>query len=397
MPTFEMSFAFERGAVRLADGSFFVPMQQATERWVAPLISEHTALVGRSFEILYRLTDLRFVFGRYECCQPLYPDRDVRHNFWASSEPPRVQVITDEQAANWLVQRQLLIPDDLLALLSRPETKPAPRPFSFWVAEGLPGHDVPMLAHEIDRIAVTKNLHQQLVRAIQGLRDARDATAFSAGALDTVGRLLFDRYVVTVGKWWGPDDSLPPARVTITDLNWAKTEEAIVLLRRLCELLHAPLACQAATRMFGTVMVPNDEERQIGWEALRVALPEIEELTIELGRALKHVEAEPSPEPQKAKKPTPKRGSRAANIEKLEKELIEHIMAARSYAIETKGETGVPELLPRPLQKKLAERCQISESDVTRCFQDSPQLRKLYEIAGDVDDVLLYGRRTTRG
>ena len=64
-----------------------------------------------------------------------------------------------------------------------------------------------------------------------------------------------------------------------------------------------------------------------------------------------------------------KRGSRAAKIEKLIKEMEQHLRSARAYAQAT-ADQGDIKLLPRPTQEELAKRTGLSEMDVSRCLKD---------------------------
>ena len=64
-----------------------------------------------------------------------------------------------------------------------------------------------------------------------------------------------------------------------------------------------------------------------------------------------------------------KRASRAAKIEKLIKEMEQHLRAARAYAQAT-ADQGDIKLLPRPTQGELAKRTGLTEMDVSRCLKD---------------------------
>lgn len=88
-----------------------------------------------------------------------------------------------------------------------------------------------------------------------------------------------------------------------------------------------------------------------------------------------------------------KRGERAAKIEALENELIQHLRDARDHARSTQDLTGTPVLLPRPSQKELAVRTNMSESDVSRCLSDNDarELRVYWETAADLNKLLSYG------
>jgi hypothetical protein len=68
--------------------------------------------------------------------------------------------------------------------------------------------------------------------------------------------------------------------------------------------------------------------------------------------------------PPTRRKSDRRRGPRAAKIERLVTELKAHLKAARDHAVATRDATGVPQLLPRPSEKELAERTGMRDYDV---------------------------------
>jgi hypothetical protein len=80
------------------------------------------------------------------------------------------------------------------------------------------------------------------------------------------------------------------------------------------------------------------------------------------------------------KKPTPRRGNRAVNIEKLSQELFQHLIAARDHV----WITG--DLLPRPSLQDLGKMAGLEKHDVTRCMKDRDaiKLRYLWKVADDI-------------
>lgn len=94
-----------------------------------------------------------------------------------------------------------------------------------------------------------------------------------------------------------------------------------------------------------------------------------------------------------AARPLPKRASRAADIERLTRELAAHVRSARDYAFDARDRTGTPQLLPRPTQKELARRLGITESRISRSLHDGDahQLRFLWELAVDLDRLMTAG------
>jgi hypothetical protein len=102
------------------------------------------------------------------------------------------------------------------------------------------------------------------------------------------------------------------------------------------------------------------------------------------------VEAGLAGTPGSRKKPLPKRATRAEGIDRLTREMIEHLREAREHALAMHDLKGERELLPRPTKKQLAARTRLSRSDVTRCFQDESarELRLYWQMADDLDQVL---------
>jgi len=94
-------------------------------------------------------------------------------------------------------------------------------------------------------------------------------------------------------------------------------------------------------------------------------------------------------------RPLRKRANRTANIEAIKRELIEHIKSARDHA-HTLAQTGrQPELLPLPSKAELGRRVKLARHTVFNCFRDKQarELEVLYRIAGNLDEVMRFGRR----
>lgn len=88
--------------------------------------------------------------------------------------------------------------------------------------------------------------------------------------------------------------------------------------------------------------------------------------------------------------PPRKRAPRAAAIEALERQLKDHLRAARDHAQFLLDQNREPVLLPRPSQKDLAKLTGLKAVSVSRCLHDpaANELRLLWEIADDLGQVL---------
>ena len=95
---------------------------------------------------------------------------------------------------------------------------------------------------------------------------------------------------------------------------------------------------------------------------------------------------------KKPKAPPKRRSSRLAGLDALERELAEHLRAARDHAISSRDLSGEAKLLKRPTRDQLARRAKISPPAATRCFQDEAgaKLRMMWELANDLDAIIGY-------
>lgn len=95
---------------------------------------------------------------------------------------------------------------------------------------------------------------------------------------------------------------------------------------------------------------------------------------------------------KKSKASPKRRASRLAGLDALERELAEHLRAARDHAVTSRDFGGEAKLLRRPTKDELAKRAKVSPSAVTRCFQDESgaKLRMMWELAADLDAIIGY-------
>lgn len=90
------------------------------------------------------------------------------------------------------------------------------------------------------------------------------------------------------------------------------------------------------------------------------------------------------------RRPKRRRATRLAAIEVLEGEMAQHLREARDHAFDTKFRTDVPKLLPRPKRYELAARCQLSEAAVSRAFNESDVLQRLWDLAADLHGLMAH-------
>lgn len=88
-----------------------------------------------------------------------------------------------------------------------------------------------------------------------------------------------------------------------------------------------------------------------------------------------------------------KKAQLLVHVDRLRRELIEHIQAARRYAFDRRDRTGEPALLERPTKSQLGQLVGLKRYQVTRCFEDPAgrELSLLWEVAGDLEQILRYG------
>ena len=87
-----------------------------------------------------------------------------------------------------------------------------------------------------------------------------------------------------------------------------------------------------------------------------------------------------------------RRSQRAANIEKLEKAIGDHIHSVKKHAYSLKERGREPALLPRPEQQFLAAQLGMTTTTVSRCLNDpkAKMLRMLWETAESLEAVLKF-------
>ena len=92
------------------------------------------------------------------------------------------------------------------------------------------------------------------------------------------------------------------------------------------------------------------------------------------------------------KKPLAKRAELMAKAEKVKVALLEHIRSSRDGVV-ANLDAGKGATLVKFLTKtELANLAGLEPHNITRCFRADPQLKILYEIANDPEEILRYGK-----
>ena len=159
--------------------------------------------------------------------------------------------------------------------------------------------------------------------------------------------------------------------LTPSRMNW---DDALVSSAKTNNMLLVPLS---------EIIAPNERifQKTPAWEEYLRAFCQMAELTM--------------PSSYQSEKPIPMRGKRATDIERLERELEQHLLAARDHAYTLQQRGQEPILLPRPDQKDLAKSLGITKSAVSRCLKDprAKVLKILWQTTDSLDDVMRYRKR----
>jgi hypothetical protein len=92
------------------------------------------------------------------------------------------------------------------------------------------------------------------------------------------------------------------------------------------------------------------------------------------------------------KKPPARRASLMAMVEKAKNALVEHIRSARDGVVVNMDAGNGARLVKFMTKSELGRLAGLKPYQVTRCFNTDPQIRRLYEIANDPEQLLRYGR-----
>ena len=92
------------------------------------------------------------------------------------------------------------------------------------------------------------------------------------------------------------------------------------------------------------------------------------------------------------KKPNARRASLMAKVEKVKNALVDHVRSARDSVVANMDAGNGARLVRFLTKTDLAGLAGLEPYHVTRCFKADPQLKRLYQIANDPEELLRFGR-----
>jgi len=156
--------------------------------------------------------------------------------------------------------------------------------------------------------------------------------------------------------------------LTPTHVNWSDTIEAAA---RSAKMLLAPV-CEIVE--FSGDRLAETES----WEEYLQAFAQMVKLTL--------------PSNYRNKKPNARRASLMAKVEKVKNALVDHIRSARDGVVANIDAGNGPRLARFLTKTDLAKLAGLEPYHVTRCFDADPQLKRLYQIANDPEELLRFGK-----
>ena len=156
--------------------------------------------------------------------------------------------------------------------------------------------------------------------------------------------------------------------LTPSRMNWNSQIDA---LARSKKMLFVPLS---------EVIEPEDNAfyETPAWEKYMQGFAQMVQITL--------------PSNYRKKKPLAKRAELMAKAEKVKVALLEHIRSSRDGVV-ANLDAGKGATLVKFLTKtELANLAGLEPHNITRCFRADPQLKILYEIANDPEEILRYGK-----
>lgn len=320
--------------------------------------------------------------------------------FWQllESRPSRTAVIAEwERVAgdHFRVVRPLLLPTDAVATMYPDPARSSRRLRVVQHTDGtVVGIDERDWQHRVPLTREDIVLHHLDLRALRkALCDSLSCVSIARTPIDSAARL------VRVGNWEPKKAAAFPVLLLICQ---RPSDLSRVVHTVIADNARPGAILLTATRSNWTDVI---EARAHDHKLMLVALDEVMNVASdafceapaweEYLQAFCQMVGTTLPSNYRNKRPPPMRAGRAADIEKLEKAVEDHLRAARDRAYAQIDRGQEPTLLPKPEQQALAKQCGLSTSSVSRCLSDkrAVKLRILWNAADSLESVLNFERR----
>jgi hypothetical protein len=266
----EIAWPFESEAIALEEETRIVPLEQAVRRWV-----DTNCGPGLAARALYQLDSEEFVVA----------DTDGQRCLRSSRLRPR-------DAYLFLRMIHAEIPPDVFQVNDSDQwlnMNGPPRALNHWCGKGRLQPEAIVSAHEVQLPDVLSELMRVGIRVVQHYRDANlERQTDEHEILGPMVGALFERYPVDPSQWWGSKNRIPPAHVGVLELQWpAGTDDLRSVVRNLQNLLKPPISwIMWCGRNVDNPEAPTYLEREIANLAIRLRIPQLEMLLVELRRRL---------------------------------------------------------------------------------------------------------------
>lgn len=285
-------FAFESESLRFENRPFCAK-SDAIDRWVLESQASHS--MGKIFDVLYELSDGRYVQLTYWYCTQIPTEGpEAPSTVWLSDDPPLGGFITASEAQRFLMGYGIFIPEKLKvaaqaeqdAFRKWKESQPV-RSAEHWRGKGFRTYLQGNPAHLVNPVELIDRMTSLAIASVHEVRKLNEPAAKHT-ALTDLCTLLFLPYPVDVQHWWGDLNSIPPEYVTYAELSWpAGTGRLMRVVCRLADLLDPySILFDPRMRHSGDDANPNWEETKKVRSDFQAQSPQLESLSIELRKEL---------------------------------------------------------------------------------------------------------------
>ncbi len=222
------------------------------------------------------------------------------------------------------------------------------------------------ICNALDGVNIAKTPVEQATRCLQiGNWEPKKAASFPVFLLLCPNRKALREQVLELQH-----RSHRPGAILFTPsrMNWTDTTESAA---QTGNMLLVPLSEVVSLEDDGLVETES-------WEEYLQAFAQMVKLTL--------------PSNYRNKKPQARRASLTAMVEKTKKALVEHVYSARDGVVANIDAGKGARVVKFLTKTELGRLAGLQPYQVTRCFKADPQVKRLYEIANDPEQLLRYGK-----